>query len=144
MTLAREILEASPAATDLGVEAVADAVGAWLAAAQACTSCADASLGEEEVETLRRCVALAHNCADLCTTTLRLLSRPFASDHLVTHRFLGPASGRARPVQGSATGMPLIIATAPSAPRPVVRVFRACTALLEAEAFTELEKLAGG
>ncbi|MDE3720454.1 four-helix bundle copper-binding protein [Nocardiopsis sp. N85] len=49
--------------------------------AQACTLCADACLGEEGVADLVACVRSDLDCADLCETTHRLLSRRTARDN---------------------------------------------------------------
>jgi hypothetical protein len=40
-----------------------------------CTACADACLGEEMVAELSRCIRLNQNCADICQTTARVLTR---------------------------------------------------------------------
>jgi len=42
---------------------------------EACTSCADACLAEDTVVQLRRCIRLNLDCADICSTTSRILSR---------------------------------------------------------------------
>lgn len=44
-------------------------------AAQACTACADACLGEEMVADLTRCIGLDLDCADICLATGKLASR---------------------------------------------------------------------
>ena len=41
----------------------------------ACTSCADACLGEKEPQNLVRCIRLNLDCADVCAATARLLTR---------------------------------------------------------------------
>jgi hypothetical protein len=46
-----------------------------LRCAQSCTSCADACLSEDSVAELRRCVRLDLDCADICETTGRVLTR---------------------------------------------------------------------
>jgi hypothetical protein len=46
----------------------------------ACTSCADACLGEKELEPLRKCIRLNQDCADACGTTERVLSRQLEGD----------------------------------------------------------------
>jgi len=46
-----------------------------LECAQACTACADACLRESDVEDLRACIRLNLDCADICETTARVLSR---------------------------------------------------------------------
>jgi len=43
--------------------------------AQACAACADACLGEAERAELMRCMRLDLDCADVCETTVRMLSR---------------------------------------------------------------------
>ncbi|BCB77357.1 four-helix bundle copper-binding protein [Phytohabitans flavus] len=54
--------------------------------AQACTSCADACLADNIVADLVRCAALNLNCADICETTGRMLSRPTGFDAVVALR----------------------------------------------------------
>jgi hypothetical protein len=51
-----------------------------LACAQACTVCADACLAEEMVADMRRCIRSDQDCADICLTTARVLSRQTAPD----------------------------------------------------------------
>ena len=70
VTVARDMLDASPVPINLGVEAVAAAIDACMVSAQACTSCANSSLAEDDVAAMRRCIALCDDCADVCTTTL--------------------------------------------------------------------------
>jgi hypothetical protein len=48
--------------------------------AQACVACADACLAEEQVAELQRCIRLDEDCADICGTTARLLSRLLQPD----------------------------------------------------------------
>jgi hypothetical protein len=144
MTVAREMLDAAPVPVELGAEAVAAAIDACMVAAQACTSCANLSLAEEDIAELRRCVALCADCADICSTTLRVLSRPFSSDHLVTHRQLTACvracSNSAEECERHAAHHRHCAICA----RACRACVHACNALLEAEAFKELEKLAGG
>src|SRR6185312_16141109 len=121
------MLEASPVQIDLGLDAVAAAVDACMISAQACTSCANSSLAEDDVAAMRRSIALCDDCADICTTTLRVLSRPFESDRVVTHRMLGAC-----------------VRMCSDCAKACRACARACGELLEAEAFQELEKLAGG
>lgn len=89
MTVAREMLDAAPVPTEFGAEAAAAAIDACMVAAQACTSCANSCLAEDDVAAMARCIALCDECADLCTATLRALSRPFGADRLATERLLG-------------------------------------------------------
>jgi hypothetical protein len=43
--------------------------------AQTCLACADACLGEDAVPALTHCIRLNADCADVCETLTRLLSR---------------------------------------------------------------------
>jgi hypothetical protein len=43
--------------------------------AQTCTACADACLAEDEVADLRHCIRLTLDCADLCATIGRIVTR---------------------------------------------------------------------
>jgi hypothetical protein len=45
-----------------------------------CTVCADASLAEDDVATMVRCIRLCLDCADACNATLRMLSRQTEPD----------------------------------------------------------------
>ena len=69
------MLRESPVDIDLDEELVAAAIEATLSCAQACTACADACLAEDEVDRLRRCITTDLGCADICSTTARILSR---------------------------------------------------------------------
>jgi hypothetical protein len=46
-----------------------------------CTICADASLAEEDVSSMVRCIRLCLDCADACNATLRIVSRQTDPDH---------------------------------------------------------------
>ncbi|MBP1152414.1 MULTISPECIES: four-helix bundle copper-binding protein [Methylocaldum] len=48
--------------------------------AQACTACADACVGEDQVQNLKRCIRMCMDCADICEATGRLVSRETESD----------------------------------------------------------------
>jgi hypothetical protein len=54
---------------------LAGCIAACLECAQACVSCADACLSEEQVASLKRCIRINQDCADICETTARVLSR---------------------------------------------------------------------
>ncbi|AWM31720.1 four-helix bundle copper-binding protein [Hymenobacter nivis] len=57
------------------------------AAVAACENCATAYLQEDDVQALTRCIALTHDCADVCALTLRLVARNSAyAAHLHTTR----------------------------------------------------------
>ena len=143
MTVAREMLDASPVPIELGAGAVASAIDASMVCAQACTSCANSCLAEDDVAEMSHCIALCDDCADVCETTLRVLSRPFGSDDLVTHRVLKAC---VRACTNSAEECDRHAAHhhhCAVCAKACRACLQACQALLETEAFRELEKLAG-
>lgn len=52
-----------------------DCIVACVECAAVCISCADACLAEGKIAELRRCIRLNQDCADICSTTARVLSR---------------------------------------------------------------------
>jgi hypothetical protein len=80
VNVALDMLEAAPVRRYVSAAAVAAAITACLEAAQACVSCADSSLAEPDVDTLRECIALDLRCADICVATAWVLSRPARLD----------------------------------------------------------------
>lgn len=71
-------------------DALVRCVEECLACAQACTVCADACLSEpdDRLPELRACIGVNADCADLCETTARLLSRRTAFDEGVAKAVL--------------------------------------------------------
>src|SRR5699024_7266939 len=67
---------------------LARAVDALVACAQACTACADACLSEDMVGQLRTCIRTKLDCADICDTTARVLSRHTGYDANLTRALL--------------------------------------------------------
>lgn len=89
MTPVAEMLKAYPA--DLGGidrEALAHCIEECFACAQACTACADACLSEQTVAELVKCVRTDLDCADICATTGRVLSRHTGYDANLTRTML--------------------------------------------------------
>lgn len=74
-TSTEKMIKTSPGAAGRDTSSLAKCIDACFEAAQTCTSCADACLGEKNLDALRRCIRLNLDCADLCETTGRLLSR---------------------------------------------------------------------
>ena len=143
MTDTREILDASPSGVPLGVTAVAAAIDACLNCFQACTSCADANLAEDNIDDMRTCIAACLNCADVCQLTARVLSRPAHSEQFVAHRLL-QACVRTCTCSAEECARHADHHRHCAVCEKVCRVcLRACSALLDAEAFEELQKLAG-
>jgi len=77
----QSMLQSHPAAASLtNQEALLACIEACFECAQTCTSCADACLGESDVQMLTRCVRLNLDCADVCSTTGRVLLRQTEPD----------------------------------------------------------------
>jgi hypothetical protein len=144
VTTTREMLEAGPSEVPFGAQQVADAIDACLACLQACTSCADADLAEQDVAEMSKCIALCIECADVCDAVARSLSRPAHTDHFVVHRLLQAC------VQTCTNSAEECDRHAPHhrhcalCAKTCRACAHACSELLDAEAFEELEKLAGG
>jgi len=69
------MLDTHPGNATMDADALIECIEAGFDYAQTCTSCADACLGEEMVEHMRRCVTMCLNCSDVCTTTGRVVTR---------------------------------------------------------------------
>jgi uncharacterized protein DUF326 len=76
----REMLEAHPAATIGDLDLLVRCIESCGDCAAACTSCADADLGEGAAADLVRCIRLCLDCADLCDATGRIVARQTAPD----------------------------------------------------------------
>ncbi len=86
-----EMLRTYPA--DLGEvnrDALVRCIEECVSCAQACTACADACLSEEDdqLPMLRKCVRTNQDCADICETTARVLSRHTGYDANITRAVL--------------------------------------------------------
>jgi hypothetical protein len=143
MTLVRDMLEASPVASELPIDAVAAAIEACLASQQACVSCADSDLAEDDVAAMARCAALCVSCADMCTTTERTLSRRFAANHRVTHHLLRACVLTCADCAEECERHAAHHRHCALCAKACRACEAACQALLDAETFAQLEKLAG-
>lgn len=76
----REMLETHPPPISGDLDVRVRCIEACGECAVVCTSCADADLGESEVQELVRCIGLCLDCADVCDTTRRIVTRLTASD----------------------------------------------------------------
>lgn len=75
------MITAHPNPTDgLDVDKLAEVLEAAGACAQTCTACADACLAEDAVAEMRNCIRTDLDCADICTTTVAVLSRRTGSN----------------------------------------------------------------
>ncbi|GGS55829.1 MULTISPECIES: four-helix bundle copper-binding protein [Actinokineospora] len=89
MSVAADMLRTYP--KDLGgvdTAKLAACVEACFTCAQACTACADACLSEDMVAELVKCVRTNLDCADICETTGRVLSRHTGYDAHLTRAVL--------------------------------------------------------
>ncbi len=82
------MLEAYPASINLDRAKLAATIDALIACAQACTACADACLSEKMVDELTKCIRTDLDCADICTTTARVLSRHTGYDANISRALL--------------------------------------------------------
>jgi hypothetical protein len=78
------MLEQYPAEITMDRELLARAIDAAVACSQACTACADACLSEPDVAQTTRCIRDDLDCADVCATTSRVLSRHTGYDARLT------------------------------------------------------------
>ena len=75
MSRARKMLDTHPRALSIDASVLAACIDECFVCAQTCTACADADLGESDVETMLACITLCLNCSDVCVSTGRVLSR---------------------------------------------------------------------
>ena len=75
MSYAKQMLDTYPRDFNLDAGQLADVIETLYDCAQACTACADACLSEENVAHLVKCIRLNADCADICETAGRVLSR---------------------------------------------------------------------
>jgi len=89
VTVASQMLDTYPA--DLGGidrQRLTACIEACFECAHACTACADACLSEEMVAQLTTCIRTNLDCADVCGTTGRVLSRHTGYDANLTRAVL--------------------------------------------------------
>ena len=84
----QEMIKTHPKASTLDTDALAHCIDDCFSCAATCTSCADACLGEETVEELVRCIRLDLDCADVCVTTGRVLTRQTAFEPQLARHLL--------------------------------------------------------
>jgi Domain of Unknown Function (DUF326) len=88
MSYARQMLDTYPRALNADAGMLAAAIDAITDCAQACIADTDADLGEQDVVEMVRCIRLCLNCADVCTATAGVISRPADYDADVTKPLL--------------------------------------------------------
>jgi uncharacterized membrane protein len=88
MSYARQLLDTYPRTFNVDAGMLAATIDALSDCAQACTACADADLSEQDVAELVKCIRLCLDCADVCTATVRVISRQTEYDANVTRALL--------------------------------------------------------
>jgi len=84
MSTAAAMLQTYPGTMNLDKDLLAKAIDEALTCFQTCAACADACLSEEMVAGLGKCIRTDLDCADLCATTVRVLSRHTGYDANIT------------------------------------------------------------
>lgn len=80
MDRVRQMFQSHPApASDAGEEAFA-LVQAAAECTYTCTTCADACLEEDDPASMRTCIRLNLDCAEICSVTTKLIARPGEQD----------------------------------------------------------------
>jgi hypothetical protein len=80
MTHTQRMVRTNPSGAAVDEATLVECIEACFDCAQACTACADACLGEQNPQMLNRCIRLDLDCADVCDTTGRILSRQTATE----------------------------------------------------------------
>ena len=89
MAKAKEMLDTYPRTVNVDVDLLAGTIEALVECANTCTQCADACLSEDGLSPdLAKCIRLDLDCADVCVTTNRVVSRQTAYDANVTRTLL--------------------------------------------------------
>jgi hypothetical protein len=83
--VARRMLESYPRDYNVETDVVVHCIEACHECAHACTACADDCLSEDNVAQMTKCIRLNLDCADICQTTGRVLSRQTEYDAKLTH-----------------------------------------------------------
>ncbi|MBW3608123.1 MAG: four-helix bundle copper-binding protein [Actinobacteria bacterium] len=78
------MLQTYPQPINLDRRMLASAIDTLIGCAEACTACADACLSEPNVADLTKCIRTNLDCADICQTTGRVVSRQTEYDANVT------------------------------------------------------------
>ena len=86
--VARHMLDAYPREFNVDRQLLVRCIEACGDCAEACTQCADDCLSEQTVQELTKCIRLNLDCADVCATTGRVVSRQTGYDANVTRAVL--------------------------------------------------------
>jgi hypothetical protein len=84
----KPMLETYPQTINLDRAKLAGAIDALIACSEACTACADACLSETALADLTKCIRTDLDCADICATAARVLSRHTGYDANISRALL--------------------------------------------------------
>jgi hypothetical protein len=87
-TTTMPMLETYPKSINFDRAQLAEAINTLIACSEACTACADACLSEDMVADLAKCIRTNLDCADICNTTARVLSRHTGYDANISRSLL--------------------------------------------------------
>jgi hypothetical protein len=82
------MLETYPQSINLDRAVLASTIDTLIECSEACTACADACLSEGMVAELTKCIRTNMDCADICATTARVLSRHTGYDANISRTLL--------------------------------------------------------
>jgi hypothetical protein len=82
------MLDTYPLEINLDRRQLAEAIDTLIACSEACTACADACLSESAIAELAKCIRTNLDCADICSTTARVLSRHTGYDANISRSLL--------------------------------------------------------
>ena len=88
MSYAKQMLENFRGALNVDAGILAVAIDAMTDCAQACIADTDLDLAEQSVDEMVKCIRLCLDCADVCTATAAVMSRPANHDAGVTKPLL--------------------------------------------------------
>src|SRR5512146_3261369 len=88
MTMTMPMLETYPATINLDLRQLAGTIDSLSMCSEACNACADACLSEGMVAELTKCIRTNMDCADICATTARVLSRHTGYDANISRTLL--------------------------------------------------------
>jgi hypothetical protein len=96
MTTTTAMLDTYPQPINLDRTKLATTIDALIACSEACTACADACLSEDMVADLAKCIRTNLDCADICATTARVLSRHTGYDANISRSLLEACAAACR------------------------------------------------
>ena len=88
MTNSKAMLDTYPRDFNVDADVLSQCIDECYACAATCTLCADDCLSEDDVDSLRKCIRLNLDCADVCTAAGRVAARQTEYDANVTRAIL--------------------------------------------------------